>query len=96
MNSKSMPRVTDYGFFKTSVVQFIFVSLCLIGLVLVFLIFIQNYKKYLDRNRDFTNMDSQDKKLITKDLRNSFFLSVLIVCIFILLIFIEISHMFGL
>jgi Na+/melibiose symporter-like transporter len=84
-----MPRETKTSLFESHITQGLFLTVCLIGIVLVLLIFLQNYKNYKERlEKTYSNkaIELAAKKAARHDLLSSLFISLLIAALLIFLI----------
>ncbi|GAB2026565.1 hypothetical protein [Lactovum odontotermitis] len=86
--SVAMPRATNTSLFTSHVTQGLFILVCLIGLVFIFLIFGQNYRNWKER-RSKAYPDEKSQLEAVKDADHDFigsvFISIVIFVIFVLL-----------
>ncbi|GAB2022629.1 hypothetical protein RyT2_17030 [Pseudolactococcus yaeyamensis] len=73
----TMPRETDTSLFTSRVSQGLFLIVCLIGLVLNCLVFLQNYRNWSDRRKQ-TYEDEVTRAEALKSNRHDFMFSSLI------------------
>ncbi|NLH36084.1 MAG: hypothetical protein GX453_08735 [Lactococcus chungangensis] len=85
----AMPRETDTSLFTSRVSQGLFLIVCLIGLVLNILVFLQNYRNFSDRRKQ----EYEDEATRTEALKSnrhdfifSAFINLVILVIFVFLI----------
>lgn len=85
----AMPRETDTSLFTSRVSQGFFLIVCLIGLVLNILVFLQNYRNFSDRRKQ----EYEDEATRTEALKSnrhdfifSAFINLVILVIFVFLI----------
>ncbi|GAX47495.1 hypothetical protein [Pseudolactococcus reticulitermitis] len=85
----AMPRETDTSLFTSRVSQGLFLVVCLIGLVLNILVFLQNYRNWSDRRKQ-TYEDEATRVAAMKSNRQDFmfstFINLVILVIFVFLI----------
>lgn len=85
----AMPRETDTSLFTSRVSQGLFVTVCLIGLVLICLVFLQNYRNWSDRKKEVFDDETERAEALksnNRDFLASTFVSLIIVAVFIFLI----------
>lgn len=85
----SIPRETDTSLFTSHVSQALFIGVCLIGLILVVLVFNQNYKNWYIRNKKDYESETEaqvGKRSAKKDFFNSILVLIICVAFFIFLI----------
>jgi hypothetical protein len=85
----AMPRETNTSLFTNRVTQGLFLGICLIGLVLTLLIFVQNYYNWSDRRKKIYEnpaVQEQARKSNNQDFRSSFLMTLFLMVFFVFLI----------
>ena len=78
----AMPRETDTSLFTSGVSQGLFLMVCLIGLVLNILVFLQNYRNFSDRRKQ----EYEDEATRAEAMKSNRHINLVILVIFVFLI----------
>ena len=85
----AMPRETDTSLFTSRVSQGLFLIVCLTGLVLYILVFLQNYQNFSDRRKQEYDDEATRAEAMTSNRHDfifSTFINLIILVIFVFLI----------
>jgi uncharacterized membrane protein len=82
----AMPRETDTSLFTSRVSQGLFLSVCLIGLVLICLVFLQNYRNWSDRKKQV--FEDEEARAYALKSNNRDFGASTVICLMIIAVFV--------